>query len=52
VKTMRMLRTFNYRPRDGVIIVYEGGYEYRRVPEAAVRKIIQDGAGEIVKAND
>lgn len=47
-----MQRSFDYRPRPGVILAYEGGRRYARVPEAAVRAILREGAGEIVKADD
>lgn len=49
---MFMKRSFDYRPKSGVIIAYEGGHRYSRVPEAAVRAILRDGAGEIVKPDD
>jgi (2Fe-2S) ferredoxin len=49
MKTVHMNRTFEYRPRRSVIVVYEGGRRYERVPEAAVRAIVEDSAGEIVK---
>jgi len=52
VKTVRMKRSLDYRPRPGVIIAYESGRKYERVPEAAVRAILRDGAGEIVKSDD
>lgn len=52
MKTVQMYQTFDYRPRGGVIIVYEGGHRYERVPEAAVREIVRNGAGEIVKHDD
>jgi hypothetical protein len=48
MKTMVMSRTFDYRPRTGVIVVYESGKRYDRVPEAAVRAIREAGAGEIM----
>lgn len=52
MKTIFMQRSFHYRPLPGVIIVYEGGRRYARVPEAAVKAILKDGAGEIVRRND
>lgn len=47
MKTVVMIRTFDYRPKAGVIIAYSGGRRYERVPEAAVRAIVKAGAGEI-----
>ncbi|MGY3607671.1 MULTISPECIES: (2Fe-2S) ferredoxin domain-containing protein [unclassified Bradyrhizobium] len=46
-----MSRTFDYRPRAGVIVVYAGGQRYERVPEAAVRAILEAGAGDVVPTN-
>jgi (2Fe-2S) ferredoxin len=47
LKTVIMDKTFDYKPRSGVIIVYRGGKKYRRVPEAAVRKIVEAKAGVV-----
>jgi hypothetical protein len=47
VKTVTMRCDFDYRPRRGVIIAYRAGQTYRRVPEAAVRAIVEAQAGEI-----
>lgn len=47
MKTVRMHRSFDYRPRAGVIIAYAAGRTYQRVPEAAVRAIVSAQAGEI-----
>lgn len=52
MKTIAMKRGFDYRPRAGVIVAYEGGQRYERVPEAAVRAILLDGSGEIVRGDD
>lgn len=52
MKTIWMKRSFDYRPKRGVIIVYEGSQRYERVPEAAVRAILREGAGEIVRDDD
>ncbi|UPU01317.1 hypothetical protein J4G48_0031805 [Bradyrhizobium barranii subsp. apii] len=49
MKTILMTRTFDYRPRRAVIVVYAAGKRYERVPEAAVRAIVAAGAGEVVK---
>ena len=49
MKTVVMNRTFEYRPLNGVIIVYEGGNRYKRVPEYAVREILKAEAGSIVR---
>lgn len=50
MKTILMKRSFDYRAKPGVIIAYKAGQQYERVPEAAVRAILRDGAGEIVKS--
>ncbi|MGY3609925.1 MULTISPECIES: hypothetical protein [unclassified Bradyrhizobium] len=47
-----MSRTFDYRPRAGVIVVYEGGQRYDRVPEAAARAIVAAAAGSVLKGAD
>jgi hypothetical protein len=52
MKTIVMSRTFDYRPRSGVIIVYRGGVRYPRVPEAAVRAILDAGAGNVLACAD
>jgi len=49
VKTVLMSRTFDYRPRRGVIVVYAAGQRYDRVPEAAVRAIVAAGAGDVIE---
>ncbi|MBR0855664.1 hypothetical protein [Bradyrhizobium liaoningense] len=48
MKTVLMNRTFDYRPRRAVIVVYAAGQRYERVPEAAVRAIVAAHAGEVV----
>jgi HK97 gp10 family phage protein len=45
MRTVEMLRAHDYRPKRGVIVAYEAGKTYRRVPEAAVRSIVAAGAG-------
>lgn len=52
VKTISMIRSFDYRPKRGVIIAYLAETTYRRVPEAAVRAIVQAGAGKVVDDED
>lgn len=52
MKTVRMTRDFSYRAKPRVSIQYIGGAVYRRVPEAAVRKILAAGAGEIVEEGE
>lgn len=47
-----MTQDFNYRAKRHVAIRYVSGAVYRRVPEAAVRKIVAAGAGEIVEEVD
>lgn len=49
MKTIVMTRSFDYKPRAGVIIAYCAGQRYERVPEAAVRAILKAGAGDIVQ---
>lgn len=51
MKTVEMSSTFNYRPRTGIVIVYEAGKKYERVPEAAVREILNADAGMVVRAS-
>lgn len=50
MRTVRLARDFHYRPyRVGpVVIEYIGGAVYRRVPETAVRAILDAGAGEVI----
>jgi hypothetical protein len=48
MKTVQMLRDFNYCPTRRIAVAYLGGVTYPRVPEAAVRAIIKAGAGEVV----
>ena len=48
MKTIAVSRDFNYRPKRHVVVKYIGGETYRRVPEAAVRAIVDAGAGRIV----
>jgi hypothetical protein len=48
MKTVRMKRDFSYRAKRTVFVQYLGGVTYPRVPEAAVRAILNAGAGEIV----
>ena len=48
MKTVAVSRDFNYRPKRHVAIKYLGGKTYRRVPEAAVRAIVDARAGRIV----
>lgn len=52
MKTVSMQRSFDYRPKRGVIIAYLEGVTYLRVPEAAVRAILEAGAGKIVDDED
>lgn len=47
MKTILMHHSFEYRPRQSVIVVYSAGQTYDRVPEAAVRAILGARAGEV-----
>ncbi len=46
MKTITMLRDFDYRPKTGVIIAYLDGKTYQRVTEAAAEAIISAKAGK------
>lgn len=48
MKTVKMLRDYSYRTTPRVFIQYTAGQTYSRVPEAAVRKIVEAEAGEVV----
>lgn len=48
MKTVTMSRDFSYRAKRTVFVQYLGGTTYRRVPEAAVRAIIEARAGSVV----
>lgn len=50
MKTIRMERTFYYRPHPVAVIQYKAGQKYERVPEAAVAEILRAKAGSIVTA--
>jgi hypothetical protein len=49
MKTVAMSRDFSYRAKRHVFVQYLGGGTYERVPEAAVRAIVDAGAGKVVK---
>jgi len=48
VKTVTMTREFIYHAKHNVVIHYLGGATYDRVPEAAVRSILNANAGYVV----
>lgn len=48
MKTVFMLRDFSYRAAARVVVQYQAGNIYKRVPEAAVRAIAAAGVGEIL----
>jgi hypothetical protein len=48
MKTVTMERDFVYRPKRNIHISYRAGLTYRRVPEAAVRAILEARKGRIV----
>lgn len=48
MKTVLMSRDYSYRAKRHVFIQYLSGAIYHRVPEAAVRAIVQAGAGEVI----
>jgi hypothetical protein len=48
MKTVRMFRDFDYRPTPKFLTAFKGGKTYSRIPEAAVKAIIEAKAGEIV----
>lgn len=50
MKTVVMERTFDYQPHPAVIIVYQKGKKYSRVPEAAVKKIVAARAGAVCQS--
>jgi hypothetical protein len=52
VKTIRMLRDFDYKPRRSITIAYQAGHVYKRVPEAAARDILRAEAGEVLRQED
>lgn len=49
MKTVRMLRDFDYRPTPKFLTAFKGGKTYSRVPEAAAKAIVAAKAGEVVK---
>lgn len=51
MKTVKMERSFDYRPKPGTIIHYRAEHTYERVPEAAAEAIKAAGAGRIIAAN-
>ena len=52
MKTIYMQFDYRYRPKRNVAVQYLSGYTYTRVPEAAVRAILDANAGKIVIEED
>lgn len=52
MKTVAMARDFPYRVKVTVVIMYLGGVTYQRVPEAAVRAILEARAGIVIDQED
>lgn len=52
MRTVEMLRDYDYRPTRHLMRSYRAGRIYRRVPEAAVTKILESGAGRIVRDDE
>lgn len=52
MKTVDVTKDHSYRPSLRVVVQYQAGHTYRRVPEAAVRSILAAGAGVIVDQVD
>jgi hypothetical protein len=51
LKTIRMSRDFDYAPTTPRwLVALKGGHTIARVPEAAVKAIIEAGAGELSTA--
>lgn len=48
MKTVRMYKDFDYKPRRELTIAYLAGRTYQRVPEAAANAIKAASAGEFV----
>jgi len=49
MKTLRMLRDFDYAPTRKWMVALKAGHTVARAPEAAVRAVIAAGAGELVE---
>ena len=52
MKTVEITRDHSYRAKARVVVQYQAGHTYRRVPEAAVRSILAAGAGVIVDQDE
>lgn len=52
MKTVAMSRDFSYRAKARVFVQYLGGATYDRVPEAAVRAILDARAGRVVEREE
>ncbi|MBN8987421.1 MAG: hypothetical protein J0H42_04195 [Rhizobiales bacterium] len=48
MKVVAVSRDFSYRAKRHVFVQYLAGVTYQRVPEAAVRAILEAGAGRVV----
>jgi hypothetical protein len=52
MKTVFMLRTYDYRPHPARAVRFLEGVTYSHVLEAAAREIEREGAGRIVYAHE
>lgn len=52
MKTIRMLRDYDYAATKHFVLAYKADTIVERVPEAAVAMILAAGAGEIIDAGD
>lgn len=48
LKTVEMVRDYLYRPTRHFMTAFKAGHTYTRVPEFAVMKIVEAGAGRVV----
>jgi hypothetical protein len=51
MKTVEMVRDYNYRLHPRKLVQFKAGITYRRVLETAAREIERAGAGRIVGSN-
>jgi hypothetical protein len=50
MKTIRMLRDYDYQPTRKWMVALKAGHVVGRAPEAAVKAVVAAGAGEVVNA--
>lgn len=48
MKTVRIVKDFDYHATRKYVVAYKAGTTVTRVPEAAVQALVEVGAGEIV----